>query len=60
MASPFYSMHFIDVLIWYVLLNPLSVLLYGHIDYKMDIKRVHRGVTVEYFNWSKVGRWALT
>ena len=26
----------------------------GHkfkVDYKMDIKRVHRGVTMEYFNW---------
>ena len=21
------------------------------VDYKMDIKRVHRGVTMEYFNW---------
>ena len=26
------------------------------VDYKMDIKRVHRGFTIEYFNWSKVGR----
>ena len=35
----------------------------GHkfkVDYRMDIKRVHRGVTMEYFNWSKVGSWALT
>ena len=30
------------------------------VDYKMDMKRVHRGVTMEYFNWSKVGSWALT
>ena len=21
------------------------------VDYKMDIKRVHRGVTMDYFNW---------
>ena len=21
------------------------------VDYKMDMKRVHRGVTMEYFNW---------
>ena len=21
------------------------------VDYKMDIKRVHRGFTMEYFNW---------
>ena len=24
------------------------------VDYKMDIKRVHRGVTMEYFNWSRL------
>ena len=30
------------------------------VDYKMDIKRVYRGVTMEYFNWSKVDRWELT
>ena len=34
----------------------------GHnfkVDYKVDIKRVHRGVTREYSNWSKVGIWVL-
>ena len=30
------------------------------VDYKMDLYRVHRGVTMEYFNWYKVDRWALT
>ena len=28
-------------------------------DFKMNIKRVHRRVTMEYFNKPKVGRWAL-
>ena len=34
----------------------------GHnfkLDYKVDIKRDHRGATREYFKESKVGRWSL-
>ena len=33
--------------------------LHFKVDYKVDIKRAHRGVNMEYFNWSKVRRWAL-
>ena len=29
------------------------------VDNKVDIKRVHRGVTREYFKYSKVGMWTL-